>query len=64
LVERMQAFSASPKALSRFCPHPSTWLNEGRYDDDPRTWLRGDDRNDPRGTGAALLGFLGESNGH
>jgi hypothetical protein len=25
----------------RFIPHPATWLNQGRYDDDPLTWERG-----------------------
>jgi hypothetical protein len=24
-----------------FIPHPATWFNSGRYDDDPREWLRG-----------------------
>lgn len=38
LLARMLAFAQSPKARSQFCPHPSTWLNEGRYDDDPETW--------------------------
>lgn len=40
LLERMEAFAASPKAKSEFCPHPATWLNQGRYDDDPETWSR------------------------
>lgn len=26
------------KAKLQFCPHASTWLNQGRYDDDPTTW--------------------------
>ena len=24
-----------------FIPNPATWFNQGRYDDDPREWLRG-----------------------
>lgn len=38
LLARMLAFAQSPKARGQFCPHPATWLNEGRYDDDPETW--------------------------
>jgi len=40
ILERMQAFARSPAA----CPkdrtpiHPATWLNQGRYDDDPAAW--------------------------
>lgn len=38
LLARMLAFAQSPKAKGQYCPHPATWLNEGRYDDDPETW--------------------------
>lgn len=40
LVERMTAFAASPEARpTDHSPiHPATWLNQGRYDDDPATW--------------------------
>ena len=30
------------KADQQFIPHPSTWLNQGRWDDDPNTWSRTD----------------------
>jgi len=33
--DRMEAFAATPQAQGKFCPHPSTWLNAGRYDDEP-----------------------------
>lgn len=56
LLERITAFAASPKAQGKFCPHPATWLNEGRYDDDERTWQDG--RNDPRGTFSAAQEYL------
>jgi hypothetical protein len=67
LLDRMTAFSRSPKADGEFCPHPSTWLNQGRYDDDPETWK---DRasaktSDPRGNLALrdrLLAANQESN--
>jgi len=39
LLERTTAYAASAKGLSgKFCPHPKTWLREGRYDDDPAEW--------------------------
>lgn len=38
LLERITAFAQTPKAKGDFCPHPATWLNQGRYDDDPATW--------------------------
>lgn len=45
ICERMVAFAASPAAHpTDITPiHPSTWLNAGRYDDDPTTW-QGNDR--------------------
>lgn len=39
LLAAITAFAASPKARGEFCPHPTTWLNEGRWEDDPATWL-------------------------
>lgn len=40
ILDRMQAFAKSPRAHPKdISPiHPSTWLNQGRYDDDPETW--------------------------
>jgi hypothetical protein len=42
LLERMRQFAASPAAHpdDRTPIHPATWLNQGRYDDDPATWAR------------------------
>lgn len=33
-------FARSPKAASEFCPHPATWLNQCRWEDDPAEWSR------------------------
>ncbi len=30
-----------PKDERQFIPHPATWFNEGRYEDDPAEWDRG-----------------------
>jgi len=41
MVERVQRFARSAKGQAgEFCPHPATWFNEGRYDDDPAEWQR------------------------
>lgn len=38
LADRMAAFAKSDKGRGLFCPHPSTWLNKGQFDDDPEAW--------------------------
>lgn len=44
LCEVTQRFAASPAgSAGRYTPHPATWLNDGRYDDDPQEWQRHDD---------------------
>ncbi len=46
LLERATTFAASPAGQAgQFTPHPTTSLNEGRYDDDENDW------NKPRETG-------------
>lgn len=30
-----------PREERQFIPHPATWFNEGRFDDDPSEWDRG-----------------------
>jgi hypothetical protein len=40
LCEVTRAFTKSPKGQGEFVPYPATWLNEGRYDDDPAEWER------------------------
>ncbi len=41
LLAAAASFAVSPKGLGEYCPHPATWLNQGRYDDDPATWQDG-----------------------
>ena len=36
-----RATATWPAGDEVFIPHPATWFNSGRYDDDPREWLRG-----------------------
>jgi hypothetical protein len=40
LADRISKFADSPsgRAAGSFCPHPSKWLADGRYDDDPSDW--------------------------
>lgn len=58
LAARAADFAASP-AGQRGCytPHPTTWLNQGRYDDPDDQWAEVAER-DPRGTVAAMEEFL------
>lgn len=42
LLERVKMFASSPAGQAgRFTPHPATWFNGGRYDDDLAEWQRG-----------------------
>jgi hypothetical protein len=39
LYRRVQAYARSPAGNDgEFTPHPATWFNDGRYDDDPKEW--------------------------
>ena len=39
LYNRVTAFARSPAGQAgHYTPYPATWFNQGRYDDDPRTW--------------------------
>lgn len=41
LIEKVKVYAASPdghKSRGKFRPHPSTWFNQGRYDDDVAEW--------------------------
>ncbi len=45
LLDRATVFANSPRAkwpMDKIC-HPATWLNQGRYDDDPAAWEAGYD---------------------
>ena len=41
LLAKVREYAASPAVKStpiEFIPHPATWFNAGRYDDDPAEW--------------------------
>lgn len=39
LLERVKAYSEARKGQDpQFTPHPATWFNQGRFNDDPATW--------------------------
>lgn len=43
LLERAKAYAKSPAGnRGQYTPHPSVWLNQGRYLDDDSEWNRGD----------------------
>ena len=48
LMPKVVAFAASPAGRAgQYTPHPATWFNAGRWEDDPETWQRrGDDSNE------------------
>jgi hypothetical protein len=45
LMAAVLEFAASPKARGQYCPHPATWFNEGRWEDDRRDWQHGGTKN-------------------
>lgn len=40
LTKRVEAFAASPVGQGDYCPNPSTWFNQDRFDDDTKEWAR------------------------
>lgn len=38
LLEKTKAFALARNGDKSFCPNPSTWFNQERYNDDPETW--------------------------
>jgi len=41
LLGRVKAFATSPAGQAgKFTPHPATWFNGGRYEDDDAEWAR------------------------
>jgi hypothetical protein len=44
LLERTKAFAEARKGDLAFCPHPATWFNDERFNDDPATWQRSTDK--------------------
>ena len=43
LLERVQKYAACVEGSSKkFIPHPATWFNQARYDDDPKEWANTD----------------------
>ena len=41
-IEAVQIFTetwaSAPPDRMQYCPHPATWLNQRRWEDDPKTW--------------------------
>ena len=40
LLAKTQQFALVRSGDTAFCPHPATWFNQERYNDDPETWKR------------------------
>lgn len=47
LMEKTKAYAiavaAWPDDAKKYIPHPTSWFNQGAYDDDPETWKRESD---------------------
>ncbi len=49
LLGRVEAYAATRKGHPRrFTPNPTTWFNQGRYDDDPEDWQESTAKPDSR----------------
>jgi hypothetical protein len=53
LLEKALAYAKSADGQSEYCPYPATWLNQGRYDDDPQEWNRREGRKAAPGSAPA-----------
>jgi hypothetical protein len=55
LIEITKHFAGTNTGRAgRYCPHPATWLNQARYDDDPKEWQIGSSTGPPK-TGASYV---------
>lgn len=53
LLERVKAYAATRDGQDpKFTPHPATWFNQGRYDDDEQEWSRSSGSRDWQSAGA------------
>jgi hypothetical protein len=50
LLERTQLFAKTCNSPADFIPHPSTWFNQQRFNDDPVTWRTSDTQSKSRPT--------------
>ncbi|MDM8008613.1 MAG: helix-turn-helix domain-containing protein [Phycisphaerae bacterium] len=55
LLGRTKLFASSPAGdAGRFTPHPTTWFNQERYDDDEQEWHRNGERSGTSGGPARI----------
>jgi hypothetical protein len=51
LLAKTLRFAAAKGTDLAYCPHPSTWFNQDRYNDDPATWIRNESTQRPHTNG-------------
>lgn len=56
LLEKTVAFAQCWNGDLEFCPHPATWFNQERYNDDPSTWRRNDTNQKSHTRGSRTVG--------
>lgn len=48
LLRTVQLYAAAVEGKEkRYIPHPATWFNQGRYDDDPSEWIEEKEEKEP-----------------
>lgn len=56
LLGKVQEYAKTPAAHSgHFTPHPATWFNQDRFNDDPKEWSR---RHEPADENKPLINCL------
>ncbi len=48
LLQKTKDFATTRNGDVSFCPHPATWFNQERYNDDPSTWARDETQSAPK----------------
>ncbi len=47
IIAAAKEFAASPEGRSKYCPGPTPWLNQNRWEDDRQSWQLSDDDGPP-----------------
>jgi hypothetical protein len=59
ILKAVKEFADSPQGKSRFCPSPTSWLNQDRWEDEREAWQRsGEDGDLPRHKEAPMKEYV------
>lgn len=62
LLQITKAFAARRAGDTAFMPHPSTWFNQERYNDDPSTWTKNETSTKPNTRNLGVVTATGQGN--